>query len=294
MQDADPARSTGAAKLAGELPVRVASALVLAPLAIGIAYIGGWIFAAFWGGAAILMLREWVMLATGDDRRVVLLVGGISVVLATGFSAADGSSFAGAQGPLMFAAIAAIAAGSMGAMVLTRRQHSIWAAAGIPYAGAVAVAPTVLRSDIQYGFQAIILIFAIVWTTDILAFFIGRTVGGPKLAPRISPKKTWSGAIGGTGAAVAAAVGIACAIGLTGLVPIAILAAVLSVIGQAGDLFESALKRRFRAKDSGQLIPGHGGLMDRLDAFVAAAGLAAIIGVGRGGLEAPARGLLLW
>jgi phosphatidate cytidylyltransferase len=110
----------------------------------------------------------------------------------------------------------------------------------------------------------------------------------------MSPKKTWSGALGGTAAAVAAALVIFKVADMRGLVAGAIVAIALSIAAQAGDLFESVLKRHFGAKDSGHLIPGHGGLMDRLDGFVAAAVLAVVVGLLRGGLEAPARGLLLW
>ena len=117
---------------------------------------------------------------------------------------------------------------------------------------------------------ALIFLFAVVWATDIAAYFVGRAVGGPKLMPRVSPNKTWSGAIGGTFAAIAAALAIAHQAALSSLFAIATLAVVLSALAQAGDLFESFLKRRFGAKDSGHLIPGHGGLMDRLDGFVAA------------------------
>jgi phosphatidate cytidylyltransferase len=137
-------------------------------------------------------------------------------------------------------------------------------------------------------------LFAIVWSTDIVAYFVGRALGGPKLMPRVSPKKTWSGAIGGTVAAIVVAVAIAKAAALTGLFAIAMLAVVLSVFAQGGDLFESFLKRRFDAKDSSHLIPGHGGLMDRLDGFVTASVVAALIGLARGGFEAPGRGLLVW
>jgi phosphatidate cytidylyltransferase len=110
----------------------------------------------------------------------------------------------------------------------------------------------------------------------------------------VSPKKTWSGAVAGTAAAIVAAVVVARTAGYSGLYAIAALAGALSVCAQAGDLFESFLKRRFGAKDSGQVIPGHGGLMDRLDGYVAAAVVAAAIGLARGGLAAPGRGLLVW
>jgi phosphatidate cytidylyltransferase len=112
--------------------------------------------------------------------------------------------------------------------------------------------------------------------------------------PRVSPKKTWSGAISGLAAAVLAALAVAAVAGLSGLFIIAIVAAILSAVAQAGDLFESQLKRGFGAKDSSHLIPGHGGLMDRLDGFVLAATVGALIGIVHGGLAAPARGLLVW
>ena len=112
--------------------------------------------------------------------------------------------------------------------------------------------------------------------------------------PQVSPSKTWSGAIGGAVAAILTALAVAHVAGLTPSFAIAALAVVLSICAQSGDLFESALKRRFGAKDSGRLIPGHGGLMDRLDGFVIASMAAALIGLTRGGFEAPGRGLLEW
>jgi phosphatidate cytidylyltransferase len=146
----------------------------------------------------------------------------------------------------------------------------------------------------DYGFAAILFLFVIVWLTDIIAYFVGRSAGGPKLMPRVSPNKTWSGALGGTVAAVAGGVIVARQFGIDGLVPVAVIAFVLSVASQAGDLLESAIKRRFNAKDASQLIPGHGGLMDRLDGFVAAAAASALIGMTHGGFDASARGLMVW
>ena len=114
------------------------------------------------------------------------------------------------------------------------------------------------------------------------------------LAPRLSPNKTWSGALGGTLAAVIAAVAVGQTMNYPAAAAVGLLGGVLSVCAQAGDLFESFLKRRFGAKDSSHIIPGHGGLMDRLDGFVTAATVAALIGLARGGLAAPGRGLLAW
>jgi phosphatidate cytidylyltransferase len=199
-----------------------------------------------------------------------------------------------AAGGRLIEAVVVAAMGAAGLVPTAPAHQRGWIAAGMPYAGAIGLAPIVLRSDSEDGLAAVVFVFAIVWTTDIVAYFVGRMIGGPKLLPRVSPKKTWSGAIGGLAAAVLAAVALAQAAGLSGLLAVALVAAILSVAAQTGDLFESQLKRRFGVKDSSHLIPGHGGLMDRLDGFVFAAAVAALIGILRGGMEAPARGLLVW
>jgi phosphatidate cytidylyltransferase len=156
------------------------------------------------------------------------------------------------------------------------------------------MAPLVLRSDAEFGLLALLMLFAVVWATDVLGYFVGRAFGGPKLAPRMSPKKTWSGALGGTIAAIIVALVVARIANLPDWPLIAGIALLLSAASQAGDIFESALKRRFGAKDSSHLIPGHGGVMDRLDGFWAASLIAVIIGLTRGGFDAPARALLVW
>jgi phosphatidate cytidylyltransferase len=136
-------------------------------------------------------------------------------------------------------------------------------------------------------------VLLIVWVTDIGGYFAGRGIGGPKLWPRVSPKKTWAGAMGGFVASLVIALGFAaCKLGETG--SLLLLAAALSIASQLGDLFESAVKRRFGVKDSSQIIPGHGGLLDRLDGFVAAIALAAVIGILRGGVDGVGRGLMVW
>jgi len=169
-----------------------------------------------------------------------------------------------------------------------------WVVAGVGYAGVMLAAPIILRSDAQLGFLALLLLFAIVWTTDIFGYFAGRAFGGPKLMPAVSPKKTWSGAIAGALGAMIVAVLLANQFGSFNRVAIASLALLLSVMSQLGDLLESWVKRQFGAKDASHLIPGHGGVMDRLDGFWAAALIACLIGLLRGGFDAPARGLLEW
>jgi phosphatidate cytidylyltransferase len=170
----------------------------------------------------------------------------------------------------------------------------LWLAAGVIYAGVFLVSLLSLRNDPRFGLVALIWLFALIWTADIVAYFTGRAFGGPKLWPSVSPNKTWSGALGGTiggliaGAATLAAAGIS----LRPLHAVVMLAVVIAA--QLGDLMESAIKRRFGVKDSSQLIPGHGGLMDRCDSLAAAAAVALAIGWARAGINAPAEGLLLW
>ena len=281
---ADAEQPLRAGWLGSELALRVGSALVLVPLAIGTAYLGGWLFALFWGAAAMGVLWEWTALVTRNDQRSVLLTGGASLALAVVLVAAGH----------LLAAVVVLAMGAIGAASLALAERRTWVAGGIPYAGALALAPIVLRADDADGFLAVIFLFAIVWTTDISAYFAGRALGGPKLMPQVSPNKTWAGAVGGLIASVVVALALAKMAGLTALFALAMLAVVLSVFAQGGDLFESFLKRRFHAKNSGHLIPGHGGLMDRLDGFVSASVAAALIGLARGGFEAPGHGLLVW
>jgi phosphatidate cytidylyltransferase len=155
------------------------------------------------------------------------------------------------------------------------------------------IASTVVRRDPSFGFAALMFVLLVVWATDIGGYFAGRLIGGPKLWPRVSPKKTWAGAIGGFAASLGVAVGFAVS-GFGKLVSLLLLAAMLSIAAQLGDLLESAIKRRFGVKDSGHLIPGHGGLMDRLDGFVAAILLAALFGFLHGGADGVGRGLMVW
>jgi phosphatidate cytidylyltransferase len=264
-----------------ELVLRVVSAVILAPLAIVVAYVGGWPFVAFWGVASIGVWWEWSRLVAGPAAGA-LAAGMIALVAAAALAGRGQFGFA----------IGAIAAGAVAAAVLVPAGR-LWTALGVGYAGAILVAPAILRPEPDYGFLAIVFLFCVVWVTDIMAYVVGRLVGGPKLAPRLSPNKTWSGAVGGACAAVVAGVALVRAAGLDSWMIIALLALGLSIASQSGDIFESRLKRRYGAKDASQLIPGHGGLMDRLDGFVAAALAAAVLGVLRAG-GAPARGLLVW
>jgi len=269
---------------ANNLALRVLSALVLAPLALLTAYLGGWPFALFWGAAALAVLWEWITLVVGPTYRLMYSLCGGALAIA-GFLAWRGRPTA---------AMLIVGLGALAAAIFAPNERRLWVTIGIGYAGALLLTPIFLRADQTFGFLVIVLLFAIVWSTDILGYFAGRTFGGPKLLPTVSPKKTWSGAIAGTVGAMIVALLVADQFGLFNRLAILTIALILSVLAQIGDLFESWVKRQFGAKDSSQLIPGHGGVMDRLDGFWAAAVAGCLIGLLRGGFDGPARGLLLW
>ena len=287
MVGADPVSSSGDAGRplsANNLALRVLSAVVLAPLALFAAYLGGWPFALFWGAAALAVLWEWITLVVGPAYRLIFSSCGAAIVIA-GFVAWLGRPVA---------ALLMVGLGAFAAAVFAPPERRLWVSIGVGYGGAMLLAPMFLRADSIYGFVVIVLLFAIVWTTDIVGYFAGRAFGGPKLLPSVSPKKTWSGAIAGAAGAVIAALLVVGLVGSFNSLAIIIIALVLSVLAQFGDLFESWVKRQFGAKDSSHLIPGHGGVMDRLDGFWAAAFAACLIGLLRGGFDGPGRGLLLW
>ena len=286
MTDTGPAKPTGAALVVGRsnLVTRIISSLVLVPVAIGAAYFGGLVFVAFWMIAAFCVLWEWDTLVCAHEKRPVLTIGSVAIAGAGLLLTLERRG----------AAIALIVLGMLGVVTLASKTRRAWCVGGVLYAGALLSAPILLRSDAAFGFTAILVLFMVVWLTDIVAYFCGRAFGGPKLMPSVSPNKTWSGAIGGTLGGVIGGVVVASQAGIANLVAIAVLAFLLSAASQAGDLLESAIKRRFDAKDASGLIPGHGGVMDRVDGFVIAASAAAVIGLIRGGLESPAQGLLVW
>ncbi|WJR81524.1 phosphatidate cytidylyltransferase [Bradyrhizobium sp. NP1] len=264
------------------LVVRATAALVLAPLAIAIAYAGGWLWAVLVILAAAGLYLEWAMVVgVARERRV--LVAGIVALVAAGIALA-----AGWPGAALLAVVVGLAA-----VAAIGGERRVWIAAGFCYAAAAEMASVLVRRDPVEGFAALLFVLLVVWAADIGGYFAGRGIGGPKLWPRISPKKTWAGAIGGFVASLMVAAGFA-AFDLGKAAALLPLGAGLSIVSQLGDLLESAVKRRFGVKDSSHLIPGHGGLMDRLDGFVAAIVVAAIFGFLRGGADGVGRGLMVW
>jgi phosphatidate cytidylyltransferase len=263
------------------LLLRVAAAVVLAPLAIAIAYAGGWLWTVLVTLAAIGLYVEWLMIVGAAHEMRVVAVGALALA-AAGLCLAAGR---------IDTAFIMLSIGLLAAAAISQARRG-WIAGGFLYA-ALAQAASVLLRDSNSGFLALVFVLLIVWITDIGGYFAGRGIGGPKLWPRVSPKKTWAGAVGGFVASLVVAAGfVAGGFGKAAwLLPVG---AMLSIVSQLGDLFESAVKRRFGVKDSSHIIPGHGGLLDRLDGFVAAIVLAAILGFVRGGMDGVGRSLMVW
>ena len=290
MTEGEAAPAAKAEQGTRNLILRVIAAVVLAPAALLIAYAGGWLWSALATLASIGLYVEWLMIVGAARERRVVVTGGVALAI-------SGLCLASER---IDASLVVLVLGCAAVTWFSpARRH--WTAAGFFYAAAALVASVLVRLDPAWGFVALILILLVVWVTDIGGFFAGRGIGGPKLWPRVSPKKTWAGAIGGFAASLAVAAGFV-AMGFGKVEPpvtlkwgpILLLGAALSIVSQLGDLFESAVKRRFGVKDSSHLIPGHGGLMDRLDGFVAAVVLAAIFGLLRGGVDGVGRGLMVW
>jgi phosphatidate cytidylyltransferase len=253
------------ARFGSDLKPRAAAAVAMGALALATAWIGGFIFAVFWWLASIIVLWEWQRLVGGSRLAERVAAGGLMVALAGLFALHDST----------LGVIGALVLGAAAVGCLTGRREGAWAAAGALYAGALVASVVLLRISPRFGLASILWLFAVVWGTDIAAYFAGRLVGGPRLWPSVSPGKTWSGAI--VGALAGAVLGLMLAGWTNRLAALFWLGLATAIVSELGDLFESALKRRFRVKDSSGLIPGHGGLMDRLDAFVAASIFAAVV-----------------
>lgn len=278
--DAAPAAASGSDRR--NLLMRVAVAAVLIPVAVAIAYAGGWLWATLVTLAAIGLYLEWLVI-TGFGTAARVAVPGVATLAIAGICLAAHR---------IDAALVVLAVGLVIVTAIAPERRN-WAAAGFLYAAAAEIASVLLRLDPVKGFAALMFVLLIVWVTDSGGYFAGRGIGGPKLWPRVSPKKTWAGAVGGFAASLVVACGFA-ALNQGPIGPLLFVSAVLSVVSQLGDLFESAVKRRFGVKDSGHIIPGHGGLMDRLDGFVAAVVVAALLGLLRGGADGVGRGLMIW
>lgn len=265
------------------LQLRVISAIVLAAVVLAITYWGGLAFRILAAVIAGAMFYEWCAISrtAGAARSQLVagvLLGFVLIAFVLGYQAVG--------------VLALLAMSTLASLVESRlSRQGFWAPAGLAYAGLAGLSLGWLRDGDQTGLVAILFLFAVVWATDICAYFVGRSLGGPKLAPAISPGKTQSGALGGAVGGVLAGVALAAFAGLGNLPLLALVAFVLSVISQAGDLFESWIKRSHGVKDSGNIIPGHGGVFDRVDGLVAAALALYVVGALMAGADTPAQAL---
>lgn len=276
--------------MSNELRLRILSALVLGAVVLAATWAGGLAFRLISAAIALLLYYEWssIIRLPQNDRPAHLAgwaaVGVVAVLTALG------------QNDAAAAALLLLLLAGLAAMAILRRRDG-WLVAGIVYAGLSGLSLSAVRGDDVSGLVAMLFLFSVVWATDICAYFIGRRLQGPKLAPSISPGKTWSGAIGGTICAVVAGTLLVMAFYPGRGLWIPVLALLLSILSQIGDLGESAMKRRFGVKDSSRLIPGHGGVMDRVDGLVFACFAAFILVLGKaivsGAADAPAGALLL-
>ena len=263
----------------GDLGPRVASAVVLVVLATATAFYGGVVFIAFWLLVSCAVFWEWQNLIGGERRQARVVLGCVALAAVVVLISGQG--------------LAALAAACAGVGLLAGADRRIWAASGVLYAAALVVSVMLLRLSEPQGAAAIAWAFAIVWGADVFAYFGGRLIGGPKLWPRVSAGKTWSGAVVGALSGAALGALVARAFAGASVAPMFFVSLVAVILSQLGDLFESAVKRRFDVKDSSRLIPGHGGVMDRVDGFIFAVVFAAALGVLRDPSSA-ASGLFSW
>ncbi len=273
----------GAESQKREVVVRVASALVLAALALVAAIASPWSFVVLVIAAGVIISWEWGRLVRGTSFDRIALIEAIGVaalaILVT-LGRPDLALIA------LAATVAAIGFASMASNTLG------WSIAGLAYVALPAWALVWLRSDPGLGAASVLYLFAVAWTTDTASYAAGRLIGGPKLAPRISPRKTWSGFIVGASAPALVGYAFALVLEVTSAWRLALVSVALALACQLGDLVESAVKRRFGAKDMSHLIPGHGGLFDRIDGLLLAAVLAGLIAL-RDPAN-PGRALLIW
>lgn len=257
-----------------ELALRVVSALVMIIVTLLVTWIGGVWFSVFFAVIALQIFNEFRWLVGGAcNARIMLAAAAALAVSMIAWHVA---------GPLAGAGLAAAGMAALAATELVV-SRGFWAATGFGYAFLPFISMASLRGAEPAGLLAILFVFACVWATDTFAYFAGRRFGGPKLAPRISPKKTWSGFAGGLAGALAVSFAVLAIAGETPSIIAAAIALALSLACQAGDLFESWVKRRFGRKDSGAIIPGHGGVLDRVDGLIFAAGAAWLCGWATGG-----------
>lgn len=245
---------------------RVATGVVAAPLFLLLVYLGFPYFNLLVALIAAVMAWEFTRMdgEGGAKRRGLIAVASVGAVVA--------ASLVNAPVALLIVLVTTIAVLIADQVAGRKGFHVVQGA--IPYVAVPAISLVIVAT---HGWETMFWFLAVVWMTDIGAYAFGRMIGGPKLAPSISPNKTWSGAIGGLVTGTAAGLGFLMAFDVSPSVTLFAVSLAIGVLTEIGDLFESGLKRKYQVKDSGGIIPGHGGVMDRFDGLWAAAPLAAIL-----------------
>jgi phosphatidate cytidylyltransferase len=260
--DSAPARST--------LWLRLLAAIVLIPVTLTSVFLGGWTLAAWVGLAGLAMSVEWVQIVHHERFGWRFALHALAIMSSLGFAAMERPDL-GWTAILICALIGAVA-------TQAREERAIWMILGIVYVASPCLAFVWMRDLRPLGLESAIWLLAVVWTTDSIAYGVGSLAGGPKLAPLVSPKKTWAGAIAGVVCAAFVSILFAFISGSASISSVVAAGIVLSLLAQMGDLAESQLKRTFGVKDMSDLIPGHGGALDRLDGLIfATLGLAACV-----------------
>ena len=263
----------------GNLRLRFASALVLGPLTLLMIYLGRPYFGIIMTVAASIMVWEWTRICHSGQltRAGALSIGAVAAAM----MAVTLREYVIAGWVLLAGAMAATYLSSLS---VARLGRPAWSALGVLYTGAPCGAVVWLRDLPLQGMEIIYWLCFVVWATDTGAYMAGRLIGGPKLAPQISPNKTWAGLIGGMLSAMGVGIAASFAMPSSGALYLALMSALLAVVAQGGDLFESKFKREFGVKDSSNLIAGHGGFLDRLDGLLAASLFVAALAWTKGGV----------
>jgi len=257
------------ARLGSDFTTRLASGLAMAAVAALFTFTGALPFTVLVAAVSIVLSWEWGRLVHAGEGDVIIAVQIASVALACVLAALEKVGLG----------LVILPIGAILALVLSLGSNSAFSALGVFYAGLPAVALIWLRSDATLGLTAIVYLLVIVAASDTAGFLFGRLIGGAKLWPRLSPNKTWAGTIGAVGISALIAALFALFVAAASPLRLAAIGGLFSLVAQAGDLLESAIKRRFGAKDASTLIPGHGGVMDRVDGLAAVALAAGLMGL---------------
>lgn len=280
MTATDPKPPTG---LPRDLLPRLASGIVLAGAALALTWAGSLAFAALVLAVALIVAWEWGRIVRKSDFDTIFIVNAAVVVMGVALTIMG----------LTLLGLLAILVGAILAALLGFEQLGRMSSLGVLYSGLPAVALVWFRSAPELGLAAALFLLICVWAADTGAYFAGRGLGGPKLLPRISPNKTWSGFGGALIASALVAVVFAFVLPALSIGRLVATAVALAVLSQIGDLMESALKRLHDVKDASGLIPGHGGFMDRVDGLIFAVVAAAVWALVTN-VHTPARALLDW